>query len=66
MAGQLTQADQDAIGRSGKASLTLTPKAGGNTIEDRGNCIWLWRRQGDGSWKVARAMWNSPQPMPAA
>lgn len=44
-------------------TLKLTPKAGGEPVEDSGRCIWLWRREGDG-WKVARAMWNSPEPAP--
>ncbi len=47
-------------------TLRLTPKAGGDPVEDTGNCFWLWRREADGSWKVARAMWNSPQPIPDA
>ena len=42
--------------------LTLTPREGGDPVEDRGRCIWIWRREGD-SWKVARAMWNGPTPM---
>ena len=46
-------------------TLTLTPKAGGDPIKDSGRCFWLWRRE-DRDWKVARAMWNSPQPLPGA
>lgn len=46
-------------------TLTLTPKAGGEPIKDSGRCLWIWRREG-GDWKVARAMWNSPQPLPGA
>lgn len=42
-------------------TLTLTPRAGGDPLEDSGRCVWLWRRQ-DGEWKIARAMWNSPEP----
>lgn len=44
-------------------TLKLTPKAGGDPVEETGRCVWLWRRE-DGSWKVARAMWNSPEPLP--
>lgn len=36
-----------------------TPRAGGNTVHDEGKCIWIWRRQHDGSWKMARSIWNS-------
>ena len=44
-------------------TLTLKPRAGGESIVDTGHCFWFWRRE-DGSWKVARAMWNSPVPLP--
>ena len=44
-------------------TLTLTPRAGGDPIVDSGRCVWLWRKS-EGSWKVARAMWNGPDPMP--
>jgi uncharacterized protein (TIGR02246 family) len=36
-----------------------TPRGGGSAMHDEGNCIWIWRRQEDGSWKVARSIWNS-------
>ena len=36
-----------------------TPRAGGSSIHDEGKCIWIWRRQRDGSWKTARSIWNS-------
>jgi len=36
-----------------------TPRAGGSPIHDEGKCIWIWRRQSDSSWKMARAIWNS-------
>jgi ketosteroid isomerase-like protein len=38
------------------------PKSGGAMACDEGKCIWLWRRQSDGGWKVARAIWNSDLP----
>src|SRR5262249_7561841 len=40
-------------------TIDSTPRTGGGPIHDEGKCIWLWRRQTDGSWKVARAIWNS-------
>ena len=43
---------------------TLTPKAGGEPNEDSGNWLVIWRRGPDGSWKVAREIWNSTQPPP--
>ena len=44
-------------------TLTLTPRAGGDPIVDSGRCFWIWRKS-EGSWKVARAMWNGPDPLP--
>ncbi len=43
---------------------TSTPKAGGEPIKDRGNSVFIVRRQRDGSWKVARDIWNSDNPPP--
>ena len=36
----------------------LTPKAGGEVVEERGKNIWIWKREADGSWKLARNIWN--------
>ena len=45
---------------------TLTPKAGGEPTEDSGKWLQIWRRGADGSWKVAREIWNSDKPLPGA
>lgn len=45
----------------GHYTLTLTPKAGGDAIKDRGKYLDLLRRQADDSWKFARLIWNSDQ-----
>jgi ketosteroid isomerase-like protein len=37
-------------------------KRDGMPIHDEGKGIWIWRRQVDGSWKVARSIWNSDLP----
>jgi len=42
---------------------TLTPKGGGEATTDAGKSIWILRRQTDGSWKVAQAIWNSDNPV---
>jgi uncharacterized protein (TIGR02246 family) len=39
--------------------LDSMPKRGGRPIHDEGKGIWIWRRQTDGTWKVARGIWNS-------
>jgi uncharacterized protein (TIGR02246 family) len=39
--------------------LDSMPKRGGRPVHDEGKGIWIWRRQADGNWKVARGIWNS-------
>jgi uncharacterized protein (TIGR02246 family) len=46
-------------------TLTVTPKAGGDPLEDSGNSIFIVRRQPDGSWKIARLIANSDQSAPS-
>ena len=40
-------------------TMDSTPRSGGNPVHDEGKCVWVWRRQSDGSWKLARCIWNS-------
>ncbi len=44
----------------------VVPKDGGEGMTDSGKSIWVVRRQPDGSWKLARAIWNSDNPTPPA
>lgn len=44
-------------------SLSLTPKDGGEVIEDKGKYIDIYKRQPDGSWKYYRAIFNSDIPL---
>jgi ketosteroid isomerase-like protein len=37
-------------------------KYGSRPVHDEGKGIWIWRRQADGGWKVARSIWNSDLP----
>ena len=48
----------------GTYTFRVTPKAGGETSEEIGKIIYILGRQSDGSWKVARAIWNFDQPLP--
>jgi uncharacterized protein (TIGR02246 family) len=48
----------------GRYTITLTPKAGGGPVDDSGKYITVYQRQSDGSWKIARDIWNSDQPLP--
>ena len=47
----------------GTERYTLTPKAGGAPIRRGGNYLYLYQRQGDGSWKQSRVIWNSSDPL---
>jgi len=48
----------------GTYTFRVTPKAGGETSEEIGKIICILGRQSDGSWKVARAIWNLDLPLP--
>jgi ketosteroid isomerase-like protein len=48
--------------RRATADWTLTPVAGGEPIHDSGKFIIVYERQPDGSWLVARDIWNSNTP----
>ena len=45
---------------------TLTPVAGGEPTQDNGQVVHIYQRQADGSWKVARIIWNSDNPPPGS
>ena len=48
----------------GTYSMTVTPPRAA-PIEDRGKYLTIYRKQADGSWKIARVMFNSDLPLPA-
>ena len=48
----------------GSYDLSLTPKNGGQVIEDSGKFVNIFRRQPDDSFKYAIVMWNSNNPPP--
>ncbi len=58
------QAAADWAFERGRYEITLTPKTGGGPLQDRGKYITVYQRQPDGSWKMARDIWNSSQPVP--
>lgn len=51
-----------------EGELTLTPKAGGRPVAERVKGIHIYRRQSDGTWRIAQDVWNSnaAPPAPAA
>lgn len=48
----------------GRYTITVSPRAGGEPMDDIGKYITVYQRQQDGSWKMARDIWNSDQPLP--
>ena len=44
--------------------LTLTPKAGGDAVEQVMKGIHIYRRQPDGGWRIAQDIWNSDRGAP--
>ncbi len=47
-----------------KYRITLTLKGMAGPIKDSGKAIEVWRKESDGTWRVASAIWNSDQPIP--
>lgn len=48
---------------AGTYAMTVTPK-GGPATEDKGKYMTMWKKQADGSWKIARDINNSDLPPP--
>lgn len=44
--------------------MVVRPHDGSPPIEDTGKCVWVWRRDEDGAWRVATAIWNSDRSTP--
>jgi len=42
--------------------LTMTPVDGGEPIMGTGKCLHVYKRQADGSWKIAQDIWNMDNP----
>lgn len=42
----------------GRFALPLTPKSAGSSTQMTGKFIYLLRREADGSWRLARVIWN--------
>jgi ketosteroid isomerase-like protein len=54
----------DRAFESGAYTITLTPDAEGQAIQDVGKYITVYQRLSSGGWAVARDIWNSDQPLP--
>ncbi len=44
-------------------NLAMRPKDGGEAIQEKGKGLHIYRRQANGSWKIARDIWNCDEPM---
>jgi ketosteroid isomerase-like protein len=45
--------------------MNIEPRDGSPRVRDEGKCVWLWRKDDDGTWRLASAIWNSDLPQPA-
>ena len=43
-------------------TLKLTRAGGGAAVQDVGKAVHVYRRQADGTWKIAQDIWNSDKP----
>ena len=44
------------------AKRTLAPRAGGEAVEERYRGMHIYRRQPDGTWRIAQDIWNAVTP----
>ena len=47
----------------GTFTMKMTPKGDGESMEDKGKYLVIFQKQADGSWKLAREVWNSDNPL---
>ena len=50
----------------GSYTMKMTPKGDGEPMEEKGKYIVILQKQTDGSWKFAREVWNSDDPLPGS
>jgi len=63
-AQEVTVSGDCAIDRF-KFVMNIEPRDGSPKVRDEGKCIWVWRKERDGAWRVASAIWNSDLAQPA-
>ena len=56
----LTLAGNLAIDRF-QWEMKISPSDGDGSLRDTGKCLWIWRHEDDGEWRLAVAIWNSDQ-----
>ena len=43
-------------------TITLTPRGMSSSLRDSGKAIEVWRKDSNGEWRMATAIWNSDSP----
>lgn len=65
---EYVQSIVDVDGRDGiaytRSDYSATFMVEGTPVTDRGKTVAVWKKQPDGSWLVALAVWNSDLPLP--
>lgn len=66
LSGEYTSSEANVIGdwavERYTGTLSVTPRTGGAPMEDSFRGIHIYRRQPDGSWRIAQDIWNSGVP----
>lgn len=55
----------DVAVETGAYSMMVTPPGATAAVSDVGKYMVIWKREGDGSWKIYRDMWSTNAPPPA-
>ena len=50
----------------GTFTMKMTPKGDDEAMEDKGKYLVIFQKETDGSWKIAREVWNSDNPLPGS
>ena len=70
MSGKYTSADVQVAGDLGvvryAGELTMAPKKGGAPMTETIKGLHIYKRQPDGTWKIAQDVWNADAPPPSA
>jgi uncharacterized protein (TIGR02246 family) len=61
---QAIEVDGDMAYRRGRYVWRGTPRLSGQTVETTNKFLEVWRRQPDGSWRIAVDMWNPSEAVP--
>lgn len=71
--GKITSFNQNVVEVDGKGDIaythqtfevTFVPPGAAAPVTDKGKGVFVWTKQGGGTWHVARGAWNSDLPLP--